>query len=501
MKGRVCAQPMLRYAACLAVVLAVTAMAQADVNVDGDGNVQNETSLTLVPSQSGKLVMAYNDAPYTGPLGIGYTADSGATWNTTQLSLSVPDPYQPPGTRMLMSRAFDPTITADAGGCVYAGFIADASPYSTGPAPDSGLYVSKSSNAGQTWGAPVQVSYDGTAAGDPDPLYRYNDRCQITADRVTGSSYLGNIYIAWIKDRGYHSPTPQSDIYFSRSTDSGATFSAPMTINDTVNNDMGNMPIPAVAANGNVYVSWMDYNCQTGGIGNVYILKSTDGGVTFPQWDAANPDHLVTTINLPPLRVTRADGTLDALAKGAPVLAASPSSSSELYLVYAADPDGAGSDEADIFLIKSTDSGQNWGSPVKVNHDDTTINDNIEPWISVKPDGTIDVAWYDRRNDPNDILWDVYIAKSIDGGATFSANVCLTDNSFATPTVSGGWMGEYLGLTADATNAYVAFTSSFTDSTNGDVYFDKIPNSNVPEPVTMFLLCGAAVPILLKRRR
>lgn len=448
-----------------------TAFAGVDVLVDGDPNVQNEISLTLIPGQP-NLVMAYNDNPYTGSLGIACSQDRGSSWNTTQLPFpSSPGPVPPPSP---MTRAFDPTITADANGNVFAGFIADGANWQYGLS-DSGLYVCKSTDGGKFWGTPVQVSYDAPPTkASPDPNYRFNDRCQITADTVSNDPNLGNIYIAWIKDRGSGAALPSSDIYFSRSTDVGQTFSTPIIMINDPNNHMGNMPVPAVASDGTVYVSWLDYNCLVGGLGTIYIRKSTDNGQTFPAWGAG--DHLVRTINLPPLVVSRSDGTLDTVAKGAPVLATSPNDANNLYIVYAADPDGPLSDEASIFLIKSTDKGQNWSSPLQVN-DDNTLNDQILPWIDVKPDGTIDVAWYDRRNDVNDALWDVYIARSVNGGASFSVNVSLTDTSFATP--ANNWIGEYLGLAVDGNDAYVAFTSSITDALNGDVYFDKISNTDM----------------------
>jgi hypothetical protein len=213
----------------------------------------------------------------------------------------------------------------------------------------------------------------------------------------------------------------------------------------------------------------MDYNVWTGGTGRVFLDKSTDGGKTWGK------DKLVTTINLPPLTL---NGGTDARAKGAPVLEVSPTNPLELYLVYAADPDGALSDEADIFFIKSTDGGNSWGAPNRVN-DDSTKNDQFLPWVDVKADGTIDIAWYDRRNDAFDLKWDVYFSKSTDKGATFSTNVLLNDASFVSPNfpTGGKWMGEYLGLAVDSGYAFVVWTSTVTDN-NGDVYFDKVPNKS-----------------------
>ncbi|MGW8257660.1 MAG: sialidase family protein, partial [Thermoguttaceae bacterium] len=211
--------------------------------------------------------------------------------------------------------------------------------------------------------------------------------------------------------------------------------------------------------------------------------KSTDGGVSW-----GGPQN-VATINLPPLNVSDASGISDALAKGAPVLATSPTQAQDLYLVYAAKPTTLG-DEADIFFIKSTNGGSSWSSPLQLNTDNTTC-DQILPWVDVKPNGTIDVAWYDRRNDSADQLWDVYVTRSIDGGNTFMPECQLNDQSFATP--SNMWMGEYLGLVADSSYGYAAWSSSINDSAGGDIYFDKFPNSSiVPEPSSFIIILGAA---------
>lgn len=456
--------------------------AGTDVPVDGDPNVQNEISLTVLAGEP-NLVMAYNDNPLAGPLGSAYSQDNGKNWSTTQLPLPT-TPANGPPPPLPMVAAFDPTITSDANGNVYTGFIAVGA-HNFGGWGDSGLYVCVSSDGGQNWGAPVQVSYDWPSLpsppAPPDANYRFNDRCQITADTFATSSYRNYVYIAWIKDRGWYANDginrPLGDIYFSRSTDWGQTFSTPMIINDQNNHDMGNMPIPVVACDGDVYVTWMDYNVWGDITGEIYIRRSTDGGQTFPAWGGG--DHQVTTINLPgwqnsPLfEVTGAVPGANTLAKGAPVPATSPTDPNELYLVYAADPNISDvNNEADIFFIKSIDGGQNWTPPLRVN-DDANKNDQIMPWIDIKPDGTIDVAWYDRRNDVNDTYWDVYIARSVNGGASFSKNVRLSDRSFLAPS---GWIGEYLGLAVDSNDAYVAFTS---DPNNGDIYFDTIPNTDM----------------------
>ena len=440
-----------------------------DVQVDSDPTqsiVQNEISLTCIPgSQAGLpslLLAAYNDNPYYGGNGLGYSysTDGGAIWSSGQLPFPVNN-----FTGMNMTRVFDPTVTSDNFGNVFVGHIADdMNGY-------SGLYVHKSSDGGVSWSLPVVVAVDNMPSNfTMDPNYRFNDRCQITADTYSTSSYTNNVYITWIKDRGLNMPLPWSDIYFSFSNNSGSNFSIPVRVNELIHN-MSNIPIPAVASDGTVYVVWLDYNVLTGGTGHIFLDKSTDGGVTWGS------DKLVNDIDLPPLNVFTGAGLSDALAKGGTPMAVSPSNPNELYIVYAADPDGIlGSDDADIHFIKSTDGGSNWSTFLRVN-DDATTNDQILPWIDVKSDGTIDIVWYDRRNDPNDMQWDIYIARSVDGGNSFSTNAKVNSKTFSTP--SNSWMGEYLGLAVDSQYAYVVFTSTAVDM-NGDIYFNKIQNSAIP---------------------
>jgi len=473
-----------------------------DTLIDGDSLVQNEISLTTVPGQPGTLVMAYNDNPYANGPGIGIANRQGpaGAWNTTQIPAPtfniVPPPLPPALPFVTMTRVFDPTIAADNAGNVYAGFIADNA------AGDSAMCVSVSTDFGQTFGAPVAVPLDPPPVSNPDPNYRFNDRCQITTDNVSSGSYAGNVYLAWIKDRGLNQLQPWGDIYFATSATQGATWTYPtphpvtteLIINDNPGTDLANIPIPTVAVDGTVYVAWLDYNVVTGGQGQIMLDRSTDGGTTW------GTDQLVSTINLPPLNVTtQVPVASDALAKGGTPIAADPTNASNLFLVYAEDVDPTDADEADIFLIASTNAGVTWSSPVQVNHDDLTDGDNILPWIDVKPDGTIDVAWYDRRNDVNDVLWDVYIARSTDAGQTFSANVRISDTSVPSPT--NKWLGEYLGLAADSTNAYVAWTSSQYDTANGDVLFDQIANANIPEPTALILGAVGALGMLRRRRR
>ncbi len=316
------------------------------------------------------------------------------------------------------------------------------------------------------------VDERGKPAAGVDTAYRLNDRDQIICDLYTSSPYYNNLYIAWIQDRGWNMPSPWGDIYFSYSNDAGANFSQAHRINSWAH-DMGNMPTLDVGKDGTIYVVWMDYNVQTGGQGIIFLDKSTDGGVTW------GPDIPVDTIILPPLHL---NGNTGIRAKGAPVIRVLPSDPNHLCLVFAEDPDGAGPDEADIFMRISYDGGMTWlmSDKFRVN-DDNTTNDQILPWISIKKNDIIDIVWYDKRNDYQDVTFDVFYTYSLDGGITFAPNMRVNQYPFLPPFIpktSDLWFGEYLGLATDYNDAFIVHSSSYYDQI-GDVIFVPWPN---PEP-------------------
>lgn len=105
-----------------------------------------------------------------------------------------------------------------------------------------------------------------------------------------------------------------------------------------------------------------------------------------------------------------------------PALATDVSSSpynGNLYVTYMDKSTLLG--DQDIFFSTSTDQGSTW-SPRKRINDDSLGNgrDQFHPWAVVNQDGVISVVFYDRRNDPSNLAFDVYMTQSYDGGQTFT---------------------------------------------------------------------------------
>ena len=83
----------------------------------------------------------------------------------------------------------------------------------------------------------------------------------------------GNISVIWVDNTP---PSSSTDIYFSRSSNAGASFSA--TQNISSNSGFSTNPSLAVDSGGNINVAWED---TTPGNHDIFFSRSADAGVTF----------------------------------------------------------------------------------------------------------------------------------------------------------------------------------------------------------------------------
>ncbi|MCI0527349.1 MAG: hypothetical protein L0Y56_07880 [Nitrospira sp.] len=205
----------------------------------------------------------------------------------------------------------------------------------------------------------------------------------------------GNVYVAWEDSR---ENAIAADIYFAKGT-AGAggaiTFSPNQRVNDLGGtNDLGN-PSIAVDAQGNVYVSWVDFD-------NSYIYfdrgnENTSGIISF-QTDVKVSDEQRILPLFPSLAVDH----------------------SNVYVSWVdfRNPANILDQGADIYIAKSENSGASFISNINVSN---TLSNQYSPSLSIDVGGNLYLAWEDYRNGDADP--DIYFVKSIDGGTSFGTHV------------------------------------------------------------------------------
>ena len=117
-------------------------------------------------------------------------------------------------------------------------------------------------------------------------------------------------------------------------------------------------------------------------------------------------------------------------------LAPAPSFAAGNGQLYAAWDAGRG-DRRDVFLARSDDGGATWSAPVTVA---PRPRGQFLPAVDVAPTGRVDVVFYDRSADPEDHHAQVTLASSFDGGRTFRT-ATVSDAPFDTRIGFGSLQG------------------------------------------------------------
>ncbi len=253
-----------------------------------------------------------------------------------------------------------------------------------------------------------------------------------------------NLYISWTQFDKYNSKKPEdhSNIMFSFSTDAGASWSAAKQINEVPGDcrDSSNTvegAVPCTGPDGEIYDSWS-------GPAGIVFNRSIDGGITWMKKDIFVCEQvggwcydIEAIYRCNGMAVTGCDVS-NGPYKGT------------IYVNFSDIRNGVS--DVDIFLCKSTDGGNTWSKPKRVN-DDSFGNNRVQfmSWMYVDPiTGSVNILFYDRRN-YDDTQTDVYLARSTDGGESF-ANIKISESPFI--PVKRIFFGDYIGLSSY--NDYVA---------------------------------------------
>lgn len=444
-------------------------------------NSQVEPSVAVNPHDSKNIVSVWQQDRWSNGAARGFqggvSTDGGKTWT----QIVIPGISQVTGGTD--ARATDPWVSFSPDGTVFCNSLA-YDPF-TGVAS---VQVSKSTDGGFNWGAPIVVNTDGTPTVSGDlTTYPFNDKETLTAD-PTNSQY---VYTVWVQFRDTFDG--QGNFLYedgltlmSRSTDGGATWGPTTTVNDPlpnpqvgdVSDNQGNQIL--VRPNGSL-VDLFENLCWDPGIQSyrltVQAVTSTDHGATWSapytvaqvdqgyadRWTyfsaVADPDHPDTPVR-----------TADII----PGYAVDPKNGN-LYAAWQDGPHGNGSSSPSVVqLAMSSDGGKTWTAPVQANRTPTNLptldQQAFNPAVAVNNNGTVAITYDDFRNNtaaagvPTDV-WAITVDPSGKGGLANPKNwgneIRLTPQSFdmelAPQTEGLGYfIGDYQGLAAVNGNKFLA---------------------------------------------
>jgi len=388
------------------------------VNQDTAAAAQNETSIAVDPNNPNRVVGSANDyvtrtwsCTVSGTpcsrLGDGYSGtyfsnDSGQTWCCTATDPSHLGTLIP-GVEHLTGGTYDaggdPALTFDSSGNVYyAGLGFDRS------APPNTVTVNQGTfdaSGSLTWNSPTFINPTTSPA-------IFNDKEWIAADAHISSPFRDRVYVTWTRFvfNAQNGNYVQSPIDFAFSTDGGKTFSSPQLISGNVLYGQGSRPV--VGPDGSLYVFW-DGATRLATTDSTYMVKSTDGGVTWSK-----PVAVAPLVDIVPL--ANANFRVNSFP------AADVAPNGDLYVAWSSQLSDSGGlcptstnvgCHSAALYSKSTDGGASWSTPALIfpeldaqnrtaigypapglSTSDTHRVDTFWPGVAISPSGRVYLSAY-----------------------------------------------------------------------------------------------------------
>jgi hypothetical protein len=303
----------------------------------------------------------------------------------------------------------DPTVAIDADGTMYA--VCQDYLSSTGSAGN--VRMMTSNDKGATWSAIRTIQ------SAPDKPW------------VGSGVTPGMVYLSWLGNPGG----------IKRSLDHGMTWEPVQTLGNLVH---GTAIVPSTS--GLVHVP---YNLDSQR-NQLRYLRSKDSGKTWEAGKDLIPDMGTFCFQCNP--------------RQHPIVGAASDPAGKIVAITWTSKMTGGQGDDDVWILYSTDGGDTWSKPIKVN-DNTAMSRQFESWVAVDNYGRVHVAWTDFRDSGQNETW---YARSSDPTKGFEPNIQVTDGHGSGST---DFLGDYKGIVVQGDDVLIVWNDTRRDS--GDIYFAK----------------------------
>jgi hypothetical protein len=454
------------------------------VNQDCSLRRQAEEVVVANPTNPNNLIAGQNDSRIGfNHCGYDFSFDGGKTWND----------QTPPFWQFQLldghtsDACSDPTATFDSKGNAYVGGIIFNAAVTS---PANAIVVAKSNKeiGGAFYHTPDStLSFQtyrtlplGVVANDISPTI-FNDKEFIVADATGSSPKADNVYATWTR---FDATQNNSPIYFSQSTDGGATWSTGVEISGSnaavctfpapprCDQDQGSHPI--VGPDGTIYVAFGNANTPLVGINQILIVKCPPSANCSQSSSWTAPVKINDLIDNHPTGPSAAgcpSGRQCLPPNGYRVpeftsISISVDKANRLYAVWSdfrnGGPPCTGSASTatppcdnDVFRSFSTTGGATWSPAVNI-APKARVGENAQwqPWSDVRSDGSILwIAYYDRSYGSCETTGcnDITLAKVANPAAATPtiSYTRLTTSSMpnlvpANNPIQAGFLGDYM---------------------------------------------------------
>ena len=436
------------------------------VNVTNSQFAGNEESLGM-DSNGNLLAAAWNDWHFNDGCGFSYSTNGGSTWapeSFAPFTSFTNDPNVPGAGKFPIAGdpvvVWNPKFSTFDVVCQAFGLSAhqiNLLATTFDPAKANAQANQNFSYGTQVGGAPAWTGLASVTIGSSNGSQKgsngkFPDHEAGTVDTGTGPGHhFGRLYIAWAEFNGLG----RSPIDLAYSDTNGASWTGPIRVSDA-GHQFDQDATPRVGPDGAVYVSFINGPNEKSLKGNAALIaKSTDGGNTWSQsFTAATiPNPTASIPNVLYRGGTNVTTTVD-------------QRTGNVVLVFDDATTGALNEYSVRTLAPGDLSG--WSAPVRIK---ATTSTQFFPWLSSAPNGRVDLVYYDRACDSNDVLLCVTLSSTNDDGATWSS-VAITSTGFDgdkfqacvqfvdPPNCGVFFIGDYIAVASTKTKAQVMWTGN-----------------------------------------